>query len=142
MNRLEGLLEEPRPGTPPSITDVQVEEVMTKTLESLQVARESVCVSTGRCMNGLGIQQVAREAVVILDDDMRTRVGNPARLSGFCGVVEDVVHLRDSVVGHLAKLRRHVVADVAGPADVDFAPAGIELAVRRAACLRCFAGWF
>ena len=35
VNRLEGLLDEPRPGTPRSITDVQVEEVVTKTLESM-----------------------------------------------------------------------------------------------------------
>src|SRR5580700_8271674 len=38
VNRLEGLLDEPRPGAPRSITDQQVEEVVTKTLESMPTA--------------------------------------------------------------------------------------------------------
>jgi transposase len=37
VDRLEGLLDEPRPGAPRSITDAQVEEVVTKTLESMPV---------------------------------------------------------------------------------------------------------
>ena len=35
VNRLEGLLDEPRPGAPRSITDSQIEEVITKTLEAM-----------------------------------------------------------------------------------------------------------
>ncbi len=35
VHRLEGLLDEPRPGAPRSITDVQVETVATKTLETM-----------------------------------------------------------------------------------------------------------
>jgi len=35
VNRLEGLLDEPRPGAPRTVTDTQVEEVITKTLESM-----------------------------------------------------------------------------------------------------------
>src|ERR1700756_3682952 len=35
VRRLEGVLDEPRPGAPRSITDAQVEEVITTTLESM-----------------------------------------------------------------------------------------------------------
>src|SRR5579864_1508436 len=35
VSRLEGLLDEPRPGAPRSITDTQVEQVVTQTLESM-----------------------------------------------------------------------------------------------------------
>src|SRR3954447_2509309 len=35
VNRLEGLLDEPRPGAPRTISDAQVEEVVTTTLESM-----------------------------------------------------------------------------------------------------------
>src|ERR1041384_3112681 len=35
QQRLEGLLDEPRPGAPRTITDAQVEAVLTKTLETM-----------------------------------------------------------------------------------------------------------
>jgi len=35
LHRLEGLLDEPRPGAPRSITDAQIEDVVTRTLESM-----------------------------------------------------------------------------------------------------------
>jgi transposase len=35
VHRLEGVLDEPRPGAPRSITDAQIEEVITQTLESM-----------------------------------------------------------------------------------------------------------
>jgi hypothetical protein len=35
---MEGLSDEPRPGAPRKITDVQVEEAVTKTLESVPAA--------------------------------------------------------------------------------------------------------
>src|ERR1700689_5726389 len=39
VQRLEGLLDEPRPGAPRSITDAQVERVVTNTLESMPANR-------------------------------------------------------------------------------------------------------
>ena len=39
LGRLEGLLDEPRPGAPRTITDTQVEEVVTKTLETMPSAQ-------------------------------------------------------------------------------------------------------
>src|SRR5678809_1675346 len=70
-------------------------------------------------MHGLGIHQIARPSVVILDDDVRPRERDPSRRPGLLGIVEDVVDLRDCVERILAKSGRHIIADVAGPADVD-----------------------
>jgi transposase len=48
-NRVEGLLNAPRPGAPRTITDAQVEEVVTKTLESMpETARTGAVASWPR----------------------------------------------------------------------------------------------
>jgi transposase len=57
VGRLEGLLDEPRPGAPRSITDVQVEEVITKTLESMPV--NSTHWSTRLMAQKAGLSQTA-----------------------------------------------------------------------------------
>jgi transposase len=55
--RLEGLLDEPRPGAPRSITDAQVEEVVTKTLESMPT--NSTHWSTRLMAQKTGLSQTA-----------------------------------------------------------------------------------
>jgi transposase len=57
VNRLEGLLDEPRPGAPRSITDAQVEEVVTKTLESMPT--NSTHWSTRLMADKTGLSQTA-----------------------------------------------------------------------------------
>src|SRR5215510_3658604 len=55
--RLEGLVDEPRPGAPRSITDSQVEEVITKTLESMPA--NSTHWSTRLMAQKTGLSQTA-----------------------------------------------------------------------------------
>jgi transposase len=57
VNRLEGLLDEPRPGAPRSITDKKVEVVVTKTLESMPA--NSTHWSTRLMANKTGLSQTA-----------------------------------------------------------------------------------
>lgn len=57
LSRLEGLLDEPRPGAPRSITDAQVEEVVTKTLESMP--ENSTHWSTRLLAKQTGLSQTA-----------------------------------------------------------------------------------
>ena len=57
VNRLEGLLDEPRPGAPRSITDKQVEAVVTKTLESMPA--NSTHWSTRLMAQKAGLSQTA-----------------------------------------------------------------------------------
>jgi transposase len=57
VDRLEGLLDEPRPGAPRSITDAQVEEVVTKTLESMPT--NSTHWSTRLMAQKTGLSQTA-----------------------------------------------------------------------------------
>jgi len=57
VDRLEGLLDEPRPGAPRSITDAQVEKVVTKTLESMPT--NSTHWSTRLMAEKTGLSQTA-----------------------------------------------------------------------------------
>src|SRR5262249_10491927 len=57
VQRLEGLLDEPRPGASRSITDAQVEEVVTKTLESMPT--NSTHWSTRLMAQKTGLSQTA-----------------------------------------------------------------------------------
>lgn len=57
VSRLEGLLDEPRLGAPRSITDTQVEEVITKTLES--IPKNSTHWSTRSMAQQTGLSQTA-----------------------------------------------------------------------------------
>jgi len=57
VNRLEGLLDEPRPGAPRSITDRQVEDVITKTLETMP--ENSTHWSTRLMAKKTGLSQTA-----------------------------------------------------------------------------------
>ena len=57
VNRLEGLLDEPRLGAPRSITDKQVEAVVTKTLESMPA--NSTHWSTRLMAKKAGLSQTA-----------------------------------------------------------------------------------
>jgi transposase len=57
VQRLEGLLDQPRPGAPRSITDAQVEEVVTKTLESMPT--NSTHWSTRLMAQKTGLSQTA-----------------------------------------------------------------------------------
>lgn len=57
VNRLEGLLDEPRPGAPRSITDAEVEDVVTKTLESMPT--NSTHWSTRLMAQKTGLSQTA-----------------------------------------------------------------------------------
>ena len=57
VNRLEGLLDEPRPGAPRSITDKKVEAVVTKTLESMPA--NNTHWSTRLMANKTGLSQTA-----------------------------------------------------------------------------------
>jgi len=55
--RLDGLLDEPRPGAPRKISDAQVERVITRTLEAKP--RDSTHWSTRSMARELGISQSA-----------------------------------------------------------------------------------
>jgi transposase len=57
LKRLEGLLDEPRPGAPRSVMDSQVEEVVTKTLES--IPENSTHWSTRLMAKKTGLTQTA-----------------------------------------------------------------------------------
>jgi transposase len=56
-NRLDGLVDEPRPGTPRTISDAQVEEVIARTLESKP--KNATHWSTRSMAKALGLSQTA-----------------------------------------------------------------------------------
>ena len=57
LNRLDGLLDEPRPGTPRQISDVHVERVVTRTLESLP--KDATHWSTRSLAQSCGMSRMA-----------------------------------------------------------------------------------
>ncbi|MEV6712767.1 IS630 family transposase [Lentzea sp. NPDC051208] len=81
-DRLDGVLDEPRPGRPRTITDDQVEAVITKTLESVpanathwstrSMAAESGLTQTAvtRIWNAFGLQPHRREAWKLSEDPL------------------------------------------------------------------------
>jgi transposase len=73
VNRLEGLLDERRRGTPRSITDAQVEDVVTKTLESR--LKNSTQGSTRLMAQQSGLSQTA--IVRILRDRLGSDLERP-----------------------------------------------------------------
>jgi transposase len=60
-DRLDGLLDEPRPGRPRTVTDAQVEEVITKTLES--APRDATHWSTRSLASDLGMSPSAVQRI-------------------------------------------------------------------------------
>ena len=56
-SRLDGLLDEPRPGQPRKVTDAQVEEVITRTLES--TPKDATHWSTRSMAKEVGLSQTA-----------------------------------------------------------------------------------
>lgn len=57
VERLDGLLDEPRPGTPRKITDTQIEEVITRTLETMPANRTHW--TTRAMADAIGVSQTA-----------------------------------------------------------------------------------
>ena len=91
--RLEGLLDEPRPGRPRTISDRQVEEVIVRTLES--APKDATHRSTRSLARELGLSQsaVSRICRAFGLQPHRTETWKPSRDPLFIEKVRDVVGL-------------------------------------------------
>ena len=78
-----------------------------------------------RGADGLRIDKLAGAPVEVLEDDLRVRVGDPAGAAELLGHVVGVVDLDDAVVGVEPLRALEVGQDVAGPADITAAGAGL-----------------
>ncbi len=96
-NRLDGLLDEPRPGKPRTITDEQVEEVIVKTLES--TPKNATHWSTRSMAREVGLTQsaVLRIWHAFGLQPHRTETWKLSKDPQFVAKVRDVVGLSDEV---------------------------------------------
>ena len=76
--------------------------------------------------NGLGVSEFAGASVVVLENDLRVRVGHEPFVAELLGHVEDVVDLDDAEVRVEALEAWEVGEDIGAPADVALARTPVE----------------